>query len=115
MTTLEADATSPAEVAGATHVSLRRQTLRRFLRHRLAVLGALLLLGILLIAAFAPLAAPQSPTFADLKSVRQPPSAAHWLGTDQTGRDVWARLVYGARTSLTVGFGAVAVYVLLGT
>ena len=45
----------------------------------------------------------------------QPPSAQHLLGTDRSGRDVWARVVYGARTSLVVGLGAVAIYVVIGT
>jgi peptide/nickel transport system permease protein len=89
--------------------------LARFSRHRLAVTGALLLILIGLIAVFAPLTAPRDPNFIDLHSVRQPPSAAHWLGTDVSGRDVWSRIVYGARTSLVVGFGAVALYVTIGT
>ena len=92
-----------------------RAAFRRFLRHRLAVLGAILMLAIITLAVLAPLVAPQSPTFIDLSAVREPPSAAHWLGTDLSGRDVWSRIVYGARTSLTVGFGAVGLYVLIGT
>jgi peptide/nickel transport system permease protein len=50
-----------------------------------------------------------------MRAVRSAPSAAHWLGTDEVGRDVWSRLVYGARTSLSVGFGAVAIAVAIGT
>ncbi len=101
------------QVAG--HAGQLRQVLRRFTRHRLAVVGAIAVVVILIMAVFAPAVAPQSPTFIDLSSVRKPPSAEHWLGTDLTGRDVWSRIVYGAQTSLTVGFGAVAVYVTIGT
>ena len=51
----------------------------------------------------------------DVRAVSQPPSAQHLLGTDRSGRDVWARVVHGARTSLVVGLGAVAIYVVIGT
>ncbi|MEM6733382.1 MAG: ABC transporter permease [Myxococcota bacterium] len=51
----------------------------------------------------------------DLKAVREPPSLSHWLGTDNAGRDVLTRLVYGTRISLTVGLFAVALYILVGT
>lgn len=78
------------------------------------MIGLVALAVILLIAVVAPLLL-QDPNFVDLKAVRKPPSPRHLLGTDQSGRDVLARLVTGARTSLIVGFGAVAVYVTLGT
>jgi peptide/nickel transport system permease protein len=51
----------------------------------------------------------------DIRMVRQPPAPGHILGTDLAGRDVWARLVHGAATSLLVGFGAVAIYTFIGT
>lgn len=95
--------------------SLARQALRRFLKHRLAVGGALLMATIVLIAIAAPLVAPHDPNFIDLRNMRRPPSGAHWLGTDLAGRDVWSRLAYGGRTSLTVGLGAVTIYVAIGT
>jgi peptide/nickel transport system permease protein len=66
-------------------------------------------------AIFAPLLAPQGPTELDVLAVNQPPGDGHLLGTDEVGRDVWARLVYGARTSLAVGLGAVAIAVTIGT
>jgi peptide/nickel transport system permease protein len=94
--------------------SPRRATLHRFLRHRLAVIGVVILTVIVLLAIFAPLVS-SKPFATDIKAVSQPPSAEHWLGTDRSGRDVWARVVHGARTSLVVGLGAVAIYVVIGT
>ena len=55
------------------------------------------------------------PRLANLAAVRQPPSSEHLFGTDQSGRDVLSRVVVGTQTSLIVGFGAVSVYVVLGT
>lgn len=92
----------------------RQQSLRRFVRHRLALLGGVLTILIILAAIFAPLVARQSPTAIDIGQIGMGPGHGHLLGTDQSGRDVWSRVVYGARTSLTVGFGAVALYVLIG-
>lgn len=71
--------------------------------------------AIVVIALAAPLIAPQGPTHLDITAINQAPSGHHLLGTDEVGRDVWARLVYGARTSLIVGFGAVAIALLIGT
>lgn len=66
-------------------------------------------------AVFAPWIALHSPTSTDLSAINQAPGHGHLLGTDDVGRDVWARLVYGARTSLEVGFGAVAINLVIGT
>ena len=87
----------------------------RFSHNRLAVLGAVIILILIVVAFVAPLLAPQSPTQPDMTTVRTAPSAKHWLGTDEVGRDVWSRLIYGTRTSLSVGFGAVAIAVAIGT
>lgn len=104
-----------APQAGAPPASARREALRGFLAHRLAVLGVAIVALIVLLAALAPLVAPDGPTAIDLAAVNQPPGNGHLLGTDDVGRDVWARLVYGARTSLAVGLGAVAIALLIGT
>ncbi|MFO1518231.1 MAG: ABC transporter permease [bacterium] len=64
------------------------------------------------VALWAPI--PYSPTQYDLNAILMPPSSDHWLGTDEQGRDVASRLIYGSRVSLTVGFFAVAIYVLIG-
>jgi ABC-type dipeptide/oligopeptide/nickel transport system permease subunit len=76
---------------------------RLFLRHRLGITGAALA-ALLLIAAFgAPWLAREDPRDMHMTESLRPPSAQHWFGTDQFGRDVWARVVYGARLSFTVG------------
>ena len=80
-----------------------RRGVRHFLRHRGAVIGSVLVLGFVVLALAAPWIAPHDPLAQDLSARLQPPSAEHWLGTDVQGRDVWARLVFGARVSLTVG------------
>jgi peptide/nickel transport system permease protein len=110
-----APASAAVTHAAGSHEGQARATVRRFFRHRLALAGSVVVLAVLAIAIFAPFFTSQDPARIDLRSVRQPPSDAHPLGTDLSGRDVWSRIVYGARTSLAVGFGAVAVYVAIGT
>jgi peptide/nickel transport system permease protein len=107
-------ADAPHQVVVVEHVSLKRATFRRFMRHRLAVIGSIVLLIVIALAVFADFISSR-PFFTDLKAVGLPPSPEHILGTDRSGRDVWARVVHGARTSLTVGLGAVAIYVIIGT
>ena len=76
---------------------------RRFTANRLAVIGMLIILGLVVVALFAPLLAPHSPYVGDLGANRlQSPSAAHWLGTDDQGRDILSRLIYGSRLTLQV-------------
>jgi peptide/nickel transport system permease protein len=108
-----ADAVEPAALPAGD--SLGRQVVRRFLRHRLALFGLVLLSAIAVGALAGPVIVGRDPNKVDLRLIDQPPSAEHILGGDRSGRDVLARLLHGARTSLIVGFGAVAVYVLVGT
>lgn len=87
---------------------------RRFTRHRLAVIG-LVLLAILTFAAIAaPLITDQDPNRASISLYRKPPSWDHILGSDASGRDVFARLLYAGRISLSVGLVAVAIYTAIG-
>lgn len=72
------------------------------LRNPLAVLGMLIVLTLVLTAAFAPLIAPESPFGQDLGRRLLPPSAEHWMGTDELGRDIFSRVVYGARITLLI-------------
>jgi len=97
------------------HETLTRRAIRRFVRHRPAIVGTIILLLFVAVAALAPILATQEPTELDLRSIRQPPSPSHPFGTDTVGYDVWSRFVHGARTSLLVGFVAVAVSVVIGT
>jgi peptide/nickel transport system permease protein len=94
--------------------SLWTKARRRFLRHRLALAGLVILSVMVILAVFAPLFTRYSPIELNLAAMSQPPSAEHWLGTDTTGRDVWARILYGARVSLSVGLVAVTISTLIG-
>lgn len=79
----------------------------RFARRRpLGTLGAGIVLVMGVLALFAPLVAPYPYDVGDYSASLQAPSWAHWLGTDQAGRDIFSRIIYGARTALLVGFGA---------
>jgi peptide/nickel transport system permease protein len=99
----------------AEAVSPRRLALRRFRRNRLAVVSLALLGLFALLALLAPVIAPYDPIKPDVKAIGKPPSLAHLLGTDESGRDVLSRLLHGARVSLSVGFVAVAIYIGIGT
>ena len=90
------------------------QVWRRFRRNRLAAI-ALAVIGLqLVIALFAPWIAPYDPYASDYAATWQKPNAAHWLGTDDLGRDVLARLIYGSRISISVGILSQFVIVLIG-
>ena len=96
------------------HDTLVGLALRRFRRHRLAMLG-LGIVGItVVLAVFAPFLTTYSPEDLDLQSIRLPPGGPHLLGTDTLGFDVWSRVLFGSRTSLIVGFGAVSISLLIG-
>jgi peptide/nickel transport system permease protein len=95
--------------------SMSRRILLKFLRHRLAVIGSVAIVALVLVAVFAPTIAGQDPYFQDYSNLKQPPSAEHFLGTDALGRDVWSRVIYATRVSLSVGLVAVAIYTFIGT
>jgi peptide/nickel transport system permease protein len=94
--------------------SIHRQAALRFLQRRLAVIGLAFLVLLILCAIFAPLVAPHDPEEVFWDAVRSPPSAQYWLGTDEIGRDILSRLIYGARVSLEIVFGAVAIGLVIG-
>jgi peptide/nickel transport system permease protein len=84
-------------------------------RHNhLAAAGMLLTAVFLMFAVFAPWLAPQDPAKIDLPSRLQPPSAAHWFGADELGRDIFSRVIYGSRISMLVGISVVAGSLLIG-
>ena len=86
----------------------------RFRRHRLALVGSAIMIILILSAIFAPLLAPIGPYKTNYLAIRKPPNSTYWLGTDSAGRDVWARILYGGRVSLSVGLVAVAVSLAIG-
>jgi peptide/nickel transport system permease protein len=91
-----------------------RRALRRLFRRKGAVVGLIVLATFILIALLAPFVAPYDPIATSWTLVRKPPSAAHWFGTDELGRDVLARVIYGARASLLAGAISVGIALTIG-
>lgn len=87
---------------------------RRFRRNRLAIVGASVVLLMVLLALFAPVIAPYDPLHQVYTNALRPPDAAHWFGTDDLGRDVLSRVIYGARNSLAAGVVSVGFALLIG-
>lgn len=92
----------------------RMPVLGDVLRQPLGALGFVIVLGFFIMVVFAPLLAPYDYAEQDIPSMLQGPSAEHWLGTDHLGRDLWSRLVYGARIALGVALPAVGLALLGG-
>jgi peptide/nickel transport system permease protein len=93
--------------------SLTGLVLRRFWRHRMAVIATVIFVGLVLSALFAPLS-PYDPLASDPPNAFQAPNAAHWFGTDELGRDVFTRILFGGRISLAVGFFATLLTLMIG-
>jgi peptide/nickel transport system permease protein len=91
-----------------------RRALRRVAKRRGAMIGLSLITIFVLLAVFAPLVAPYDPIATSWSLVRKPPSMAHWFGTDDLGRDVLARVIYGARASLAAGAISVGIALAIG-
>ncbi len=92
----------------------RSRALTSLMRNPSALFGGALVLIFLVVAITAPLVAPYAPTASDWMQIRKPPSAAHWLGTDDLGRDILSRLIWGARASLMAGVVSVLIALLIG-
>jgi peptide/nickel transport system permease protein len=90
------------------------QTFYYLMRNKLAVTGGILVLLVFVLSIFAPLVAPFNPSTIDIKSILVGPSSAHPLGTDDLGRDVLSRMLWGGRISLEVGFVAVGIATIIG-
>lgn len=86
----------------------------RFKRNKTAVIGLIILTFLVFIALFAPYIAPYDPYLSDMPNSLQPPSSQHLLGTDELGRDILSRIIYGAQISLKVGILAVAIALAVG-
>jgi peptide/nickel transport system permease protein len=105
-----------AEERGLAAVRPRRSiVLRRFRENKLAVAGLIVILLMYAVALLAPAISRYSPDTFNAGARSKPPSALHWLGTDRNTRDEYARLIVGARVSLTVGFTAVLIIMSVGT
>ena len=109
---MTASATAPPVVAASPFGPQRRvgiETVKALLRQPAGVIGATLTIAFVLVAVLAPVLAPHSPLFVDPFHALEGPTPAHWLGTDDLGRDVLSRLLYGVRPALVVGTIAVLV------
>ncbi len=87
---------------------------RRFRKNRLALAGSVIILLLFFLALFAPWISRYDPARIDVSHILSPPDALHWMGTDESGRDVMSRMIYGARVSLLVGFVAVGIATAIG-
>src|SRR5215207_9453633 len=111
-----AGALADAGIRRDAGTGLLRQIWRRFARHRLALAGLGIVVLLVLAAALAPVIAPTDPERVNPLQRHQPPfSPGHLLGTDEIGRDVLTRLLYAGRVSLTVGFAAMVVTIVVGS
>jgi len=88
---------------------------QRLLHNKLAVAGLTVVTLLFAVSLLAPIIAPYDPNAIDLKNILMPPGSSHLLGTDQLGRDILSRMIWGARISLKVGFVAVGIATLIGT
>ncbi|MGO9379229.1 MAG: ABC transporter permease, partial [Dissulfurispiraceae bacterium] len=88
---------------------------RRFRENPMSVAGLIIILMLATVALFAPLIAPYGPATINVYNVLSPPDSAHLLGTDDLGRDVLSRIIWGSRASLKVGFIAVGIAITIGT
>jgi len=119
MTVTEPEAAYPVETLGPAVESTRQRSLRggvrRFIRRSpLSAFWGCIAAAIILMALAAPLLAPYEPLKSDFRAMSKPPNERHVFGTDQIGRDVLSRVIYGSRASLAVAFGAVLFGTTLG-
>jgi peptide/nickel transport system permease protein len=104
----------PAIDPDETLESPARRALRRLFARKGAVAGLVVIATFILLAAFAPLLVPYDPLATSWTAVRKPPSALHWFGTDDLGRDILARVIYGTRASLMAGAVSVSIALSIG-
>jgi len=88
--------------------------LEKFRRDKLAIAGGVIVVALFIVAVFAPVIAPHDPALINTKNLLEPPTFNHPCGTDDLGRDVFSRMIFGARISLTVGFVAIGIATVIG-
>lgn len=103
-----------AEESGKLGTKLTNRTLRKLTSNKLAVFGVILFVAICVLCFAAPLFTSYEPTAFDLRAKISAPSAEHIMGTDQMGRDIWSRMLYGGRISIIVGLGSALGAALVG-
>ena len=92
-----------------------KEAWRSYKKSKVAIIGAAIVLFVVFLALFGPLLAPQGMNEQDLSQRLLPPSAEHWFGTDDFGRDIFSRIILGARISIAVGFFSVMLSIIVGT
>lgn len=102
------------EVSGMVKAPSQGRFRSKFLSNRLAVIGLIIFVIIVLMSIFAPLLTPHDPQGINLRAMLQTPDGEHWFGTDRTGRDVFARVLYGGRISILVGLGSAVLSAIIG-
>jgi peptide/nickel transport system permease protein len=110
-----APATAAAVAAPAETTPAPQRRWQRLLNSKLAVVGGVILLAYVALAIVGPSIAPYSPLEFHYSDTLKPPSSTYWLGTDQYGRDIFSRVLAGARSIIIIGFGATALGVAAGT
>jgi peptide/nickel transport system permease protein len=103
-----------AAIGSETLENPTRRALRRLFKRKGAVVGLIVIAAFILLALFAPLIMPYDPIATNWALVRKAPTAAHWFGTDDLGRDVLARVIYGSRASLAAGAISVSIALVIG-
>ncbi len=91
-----------------------KKLIKKIIKNRLALSGLIIVTALFMIAVFAPVISPHNYKNIDVKNILAPPSAAHFFGTDDLGRDVFSRMIWGARISLVVGFVSVGISTIIG-
>ena len=106
--------TAPERIALEPELYARPGALGRLVSDGVALVAGLILAVFILASALAPLVAPHDPYFTNMSKVIQPPSAVHWFGTDNAGRDILSRVIYGTRNTLLMGLAGVGIGGFLG-
>ena len=112
-TTPARQASPPTEPATSPRARRRRRMLRRFMTRKTAVVGCVFSVLFVLVAVFAPLLAPYSASASNFQDVLVSPSPTHWFGTDELGRDIFSRVIFGARASIAAGVLATLVALVI--
>lgn len=102
------------QAAPVTIESPSRRAWRRLKQRKSALIALFVIIALILIAIFAPFIAPYDPTKQSWSAVRKAPSLAHWFGTDEVGRDILSRIIYGTRASLSAGVISVGIAISIG-
>jgi peptide/nickel transport system permease protein len=105
----------PDKLLATARMTPTQRQFRRFLRHRMAVLSAIILIVLSIMAIGAPVFSPHDPNDVNIVAIKKAPTAEHLLGTDYAGRDVLSRLIWGSRVSMSVGLVAAAIGISIGT